>query len=576
MVRLSDSGSGSGSNQTLSNLSTRYGYEYIREVKAPDGLLYHVLRKKSIRAAPVELEDDESQFQISALTRTHHHDLVKHPDVQFVEAQILRTHTKRHGFPLRRREREPPHDPMYRYQWHLEWINANMAWDAGFTGAGVQIAVVDDGLEKSHPEFTIPQNRYSAEGSYDFNHYDAEPTPDPRYDDHGTSAAGTAAASMNTHCGVGVAPEVSVAGIQMLSGAITDAQEASALSYRWDLNDIYSCSWGPSDNGENLVGPGPFARSALERATTEGRNGRGSLFVWAAGNGALSGDDCNFDGYANSRFVATIGALDDHHVRSRYAESCAAMLAVAPSSGGSERIITADLSGRAGASSTECRTNFGGTSAACPMVAGAYALLLQARPELTWRDVHHATVRSCDTSTRIRDGGADSFKRNGGGRMFSHDYGFGLVDVERLIEVGTSMDLVAEEVSEVVSFGGGGSSSSFINYTAPYEVEVSAQILVESVDLYVSLGVTSMRGALEISLESPSGFVAHLHPLHGDRHVGSFEWRFNAVCFWDEHSDGVWKLHVTSVTNPRSTVDAPFRLVLHGTAAAAAAAAVPF
>lgn len=346
----------------------------------------------------------------------------------------------------------------------------------------------------------------------------------------------------------------------MLSGPITDAQEAQSLSYRWDLNDIYSCSWGPSDDGANLVGPGTLTRETVARATREGRDGKGSVFVWAAGNGALRLDDCNFDGYANSRYVATIGALSDHHVKPRYAESCAAMLAVAPSSGGAQRIITADLSGRAGASSSECRTNFGGTSAACPMVAGAYALLLQARPQLTWRDVHHATVRSA-TTENLKSG---DFRVNGGGRNFSHAYGFGLIDVERLIEVGRTMELVGEELEHAVLLGP--SVSAPINFTHPYEVEVAIDMKLESVDLYVSLSVTSKRGALEISLESPSGFVAMLHPVHDDRHSGRFSWRFGAKCFWDELANGTWKVRVKGGdVNPGSTVEEPFMLAFHGT-----------
>ena len=65
----------------------------------------------------------------------------------------------------------------------------------------------------------------------------------------------------------------------------------------------------------------------------EGRKGFGSIFVVASGNGGHFKDNCNFDGYANSIFTVTIGAVDELGQMPYYAEQCAAMLAVTFSSG---------------------------------------------------------------------------------------------------------------------------------------------------------------------------------------------------------------------------------------------------
>ena len=75
-----------------------------------------------------------------------------------------------------------------------------------------------------------------------------------------------------------------------------------------------------------------------------GRHGYGSIFVVASGNGGHFHDNCNFDGYANSIFTVTIGAVDELNQMPYYAEQCAAMLAVTYSSGqGHQRNIVCSL-----------------------------------------------------------------------------------------------------------------------------------------------------------------------------------------------------------------------------------------
>mgnify|MGYP002384929325 CR=1 FL=1 len=77
----------------------------------------------------------------------------------------------------------------------------------------------------------------------------AEPLPSLSDDYHGTRCAGEIAAVVNDRCGVGVAYKSKVSGIRILSGDVTDEIEAASLNYMWDVNHIYSNSWGPYDNG---------------------------------------------------------------------------------------------------------------------------------------------------------------------------------------------------------------------------------------------------------------------------------------------------------------------------------------
>lgn len=77
-----------------------------------------------------------------------------------------------------------------------------------------------------------------------------------------------AAEGNNGYCGVGVAYEANIGGIRMISERSRDSTEASSLTHKWDHIDIYSNSWGPSDNGRTMDGPGLITEKAIE----EGEN----------------------------------------------------------------------------------------------------------------------------------------------------------------------------------------------------------------------------------------------------------------------------------------------------------------
>jgi proprotein convertase subtilisin/kexin type 5 len=97
-------------------------------------------------------------------------------------------------------------------------------------------------------------------------------------------------------------------GVRMLDGVVNDAVEARALGLNPEHIDIYSASWGPEDDGKTVDGPGPLARRAFIYGVTSGRKGKGSIFVWASGNGGRHTDSCNCDGYTNSIFTLSISS----------------------------------------------------------------------------------------------------------------------------------------------------------------------------------------------------------------------------------------------------------------------------
>jgi kexin len=168
-----------------------------------------------------------------------------------------------------------------------------------------------------------------------------DPTPQFKDDYHGTRCAGEIAAVANNDiCGVGVAYGSKVAGLRILSAPVTDAIEARAITYAYNITHIYSNSWGPNDNGKEVDGPGRLFQRALIDGTRYGRNGKGSIIVFAGGNGGNYDDNCNFDGYANSIYTLTIGAIDNNNQKPPYGELCAAQLAVTYSKGTSDHIVS--------------------------------------------------------------------------------------------------------------------------------------------------------------------------------------------------------------------------------------------
>ncbi|KAG9550684.1 hypothetical protein KCU86_g20716, partial [Aureobasidium melanogenum] len=181
-------------------------------------------------------------------------------------------------------------DPIFMDQWHLynpiqlgHDINVTGVWLQGITGKNSTVCIVDDGLDMDSDDL---RDNYFAAGSHDFNDHVDEPKPRLSDDHHGTRCAGEVAAVRNDVCGVGVAYDSKVAGVRILSGALTELDEALALNYAYQENQIYSCSWGPPDDGQSMEAPGIIIKRAMVAGVQDGRQGLGSIFVFAIGNGA--------------------------------------------------------------------------------------------------------------------------------------------------------------------------------------------------------------------------------------------------------------------------------------------------
>lgn len=243
---------------------------------------------------------------------------------------------------------------------------------------------------------------------------------------HGTRCAGQVAATAdNGVCVPGIAYNARIGGIRMLDGEITDLVEAKSVGFNPSHIDIYSASWGPEDDGRTVEGPGELTRKALEYGARRGRQNKGSIFIWASGNGGKHGDNCNCDGYAASIYTITVSSTTITQEVPWYSEKCASTFATTYSSGssGQPKIYTTDLRGL-------CTGKHEGTSASAPFAAGIVALTLEANPELTWRDVQHVIVNSA-TKANLQ---SSDWRQNGAGRWYSHRFGYGFLNAGKMVE----------------------------------------------------------------------------------------------------------------------------------------------
>nr|XP_035959092.1 proprotein convertase subtilisin/kexin type 5 isoform X5 [Halichoerus grypus] len=410
-------------------IASKYGFINIGQIGALKDY-YHFYHSRTIKRSVLS-------------SRGTHSFISMEPKVEWIQQQVVKKRTKR-DYDFSRAQPTYFNDPKWPSMWYMHCsdnthpcqsdMNIEGAWKRGYTGKNIVVTILDDGIERTHPD--LMQN-YDALASCDVNGNDLDPMP--RYDasnenKHGTRCAGeVAAAANNSHCTVGIAFNAKIGGVRMLDGDVTDMVEAKSVSFNPQHVHIYSASWGPDDDGKTVDGPAPLTRQAFENGVRMGRRGLGSVFVWASGNGGRSKDHCSCDGYTNSIYTISISSTAESGKKPWYLEECSSTLATTYSSGESydKKIITTDLRQR-------CTDNHTGTSASAPMAAGIIALALEANPFLTWRDVQHVIVRT----SRAGHLNANDWKTNAAGfkgkaeaAESSNQFSMGVLSSIRLIVI---------------------------------------------------------------------------------------------------------------------------------------------
>ena len=522
-------------------------------------------------------------------------------------------------------------DPLLAEQWHLdntgqsaysstggevgEDLGMSTALDQGPTGTGVQVAVVDTGLEICHPDLS---DNVEAGASYNFNtrinsrtgamylanSIESDPFNPGTLGDHGTSVAGIIAASANNGIGGrGVAPSARLRGYNYLNAQFSPSAHFDSLGasdQNPDSTDahIFNMSYGRLGSESNA---GPDLIKVLRNGVTNLRSNRGAIYVKAAGNGfnacsSLVRYDAGTDYYVNREigcissngdpmqnlpYVLAIGGFSANGKRSSYSSTGANLWVSAPAGQyGRENpaIITTDqmesdrgydASSGVGLSLVATEnphgdyvSTFNGTSSAAPNTSGAIALLLEAAPELTWRDVKYIlakTARQIDPDippVRIAFGGEAAVLRHGwitnaAGYHFHNWYGFGAVAVdEALALAGTHTPDSLGAFTETEPFQQTESASipdnNGLGVTQTLNIdELSESATIESVRLHISV-THPFTNDLGVYLISPSGTESILNPVFNEILVGNedLDWNLLSNAFYGESPQGEWKLKV--------------------------------
>ncbi len=464
-----------------------------------------------------------------------------------------------------------PNDLRFGRQWVLRntgqngalaGVDVNVAgvWDT-YRGKGILINIVDDGLEHTHPDLAANCN---TQIDYDYRDGDDDPAPavdGDKPDTHGTAVGGVCAAVGNNAMGVaGSGWEATLVGIRLIGGDSIDELEAMALAHSNSIVHISNNSWGGDDDAKTKGGAGPLALAALQQGVERGRGGRGTIFMWAAGNGGTVQDNANYDSYNSSIQTISVGALNDRGARASYSEPGACLVVVAPAGGdpdaGREQAtITTDLAGDFGENPAKAEAGFGpvwpqevedpdytqgfnGTSSAAPLASGVVALVLQANPALGWRDVQEVLMRS---ATKVSPDHQD-WITNAAGFHFNHDFGAGLINARGAVDTALAWQNLAPQQAVERSLGGLAiPDNNAAGLVREFDLG-DTNLRVEQVTVAVELQHPS-RGDLQITLTSPAGTVSRLMEVHDDPNA-DLKHTFESVFNWGENSRGVWQVRL--------------------------------
>lgn len=516
-------------------------------------------------------------------------------------------------------------DPMYSGQaWVYDMINVRPVWERQIFGNGVRVRINDNGVDASHLEFA---GRFDIDSSCD-SYLPPQQNGNSLPSSHGTSVAAIVGAGANNgECSVGIAPEVTLSACYAFDGSNfldvkVDTYDISQNSYGIDgcqvrqrrlqsggtcpftysFSSAYPCSFCDFSSGSqnfdrnceeaivshcqrhyenDVLGCSEFLdvilggnclydvldereRNALTKGIYEGRDGKGVIYVFAAGNAFSRGDDTNTQIFTKTRFVLSVGAVGKDGRHARYSTPGTSLFITAP--GGdfenASNLITAGVGGT-------CRDAGSGTSFSCPVISGVIALMLEANPELTWRDVQNILAI---TSTPVADPNDDTAQRNGVGIWHSNLYGFGIVNAAAAVEVSLDWENVGTEIMLVEESGPLSlpivDSSNKVTESMITVDTGESNMVVESVVAQLDLDYVA-RGHLEVVLTSPQGMKSVLHP--GRRPENTLldtdqRWKLLTVRTWGEDPNGEWTLSIVDLKagDAGECVSAPWEILING------------
>nr|WP_260416210.1 calcium-binding protein [Pseudomonas cichorii] len=477
-----------------------------------------------------------------------------------------------------------PDDPLVTDQWYLSQANILPVWK-DYTGKGVRIAQIETTSPFGTTKEVLDYRHADLKDNIDKN-WLANATPGQMagegsggvFSDHATLVAGVMVASRNGEGSVGVAYDATVAGYWV------NKDDFSTMSHMHEY-DVVNNSWGSSIPFDLKFSPAELGLMPTphRQALQEGRDGLGTVIVTGGGNDREKGGNTNYSNVSNSRSSIIVGAINAttdlgalQFGGKPFSSPGASILVSAPGSNvtSTSRLVQNDNGSTFGADTSVSQ----GTSFAAPIVSGIVALMLEANPELGYRDVQQILAISArkvaDPDTSWQENGSQNW--NGGGMHVSHDYGYGEVDARaavRLAETWNTQQAYGNEFSlnqpldsgtlnRAITDGQGAGISHSLTVG-------NAGISVEHVEVKVSL-THSRPGDLILKLISPSGTESILMNRPGkapgsaasDRGNADFagsstlNYVFDTALLRGETAQGNWTLQVIdTVTGDTGTLN---------------------
>ena len=459
-------------------------------------------------------------------------------------------------------------DSLYGCQWHLrnqsgEDINVEPVWAEGITGEGINIALVDDGMDFNHEDLrenvntSLNRNYISLLGSI-FN----------PYLHHGTFMAGIIAAQDNGVGVRGVAPRASIYGHNFLAQptifSLVDATTRNRL-----VTAISNNSWEPRV-GPGLTQAAAVWELALESGIATGYGGKGTFYTYEGGSGHQIGDNSNLNEFANFYGVSAVCGTSEIGTRRATSEMGANLWVCAPAGDDGDAQI--------GIVTTENYDRYiyglSGTDAATAIVSGVAALIRQANTNLTWRDLKLILAASARKNDPTNPGWEDGARKYGSTSAtdlyhFNHEYGFGVVDAKAAVDMAKEWTASLPPLHSSTSTSGSFNSpipdlpATGVPTTFSHELTLNTDDIdfTEFVEVNVTFSHESFRD-LDVELVSPSGARSQLtvafdtvtpdDPTDEDVVPLNGTFRFGSARHLGEDPNGVWRLnvsdHIQSVT----------------------------